>query len=180
MESNEWYLLKVADHETFGPASIDELRDWALSAKVSPMDKVSNDGMKSWVRAPMVSDLHMDWLVELADDYLYGPTTVGAIQEFMRNGEIDGDTTLINCREGNRTTVNENPALATLFAKRSEDEAAADAAISGDLPPASLGTQKRILELENLVLQLRRELNRSERRFQELREKYTEKTGEHV
>jgi hypothetical protein len=174
--SDEWYLLKTADSEIFGPASLDELREWALVAKISPMDKVSNDGQRSWVRAPMVSDLHMDWLIEMEDEYLYGPTTVGAIEEFLRNNEITEDTTLINCREGERTTVRESAAMLSFFREDSRHGRAADQSANAE-GPAGLGKQKRLLELENLVLQLRRELGRSERRYQDLREKYVAVTG---
>ncbi len=40
----------------------------------------------------MVPELGMDWLIELTSEQLYGPTTLGALQEFLNLGEINADT----------------------------------------------------------------------------------------
>jgi hypothetical protein len=51
----------------------------------------------SWQRAPMIAELQMDLLVQMPDNYLYGPTNVATIQEFLATGEIDENVTIINC-----------------------------------------------------------------------------------
>ena len=98
MSNTTWFLQKAGDAGEFGPIPMEMLRSWASEAKISPMDKLSSDGKKSWVRAPMVGELQMDWLVELEDNYLYGPTNIATIQEFLALGEIDEDVRLINAK----------------------------------------------------------------------------------
>ena len=92
--STSWYLLKAEDGAIFGPVSFDQLNAWATSAQISPLDKLSSDQL-SWMKAPMLPDLQMDWLVELTSEQLYGPTTLGAIQEFLNIGEISADTVVM-------------------------------------------------------------------------------------
>lgn len=105
-----WYLMKNDDGTIFGPISFEQLRQWALDAQVSPLDKVSNDE-KTWIKAPMVPELEMDYLVEVSPDQFYGPTTVGAVREFLQVGEINGDTPITNCRDGSIKRVREIPEL---------------------------------------------------------------------
>jgi hypothetical protein len=100
MSDAQWFLLKSSDRQVYGPVNHDTLLGWASEAKISPLDKVSKDNHKTWLRAPMVEDLQMDWLIEMPDNYLYGPTNVGTIQEFLATGEIDASVMLINCRTG--------------------------------------------------------------------------------
>ena len=49
--TNSWYLQKHEDETLFGPITLDQLRQWAIDAQVSPLDKVSQDGT-TWVKAP--------------------------------------------------------------------------------------------------------------------------------
>jgi len=67
--------MKNDDGTVFGPISFEQLRQWALDAQVSPLDKVSNDET-TWFKAPMVPELGMDLLVEVTPDQFYGPTTL--------------------------------------------------------------------------------------------------------
>ena len=53
MAQQTWYLIKAADKQEYGPISHDTLLGWAADAKISPMDKLSNDERESWRRAPM-------------------------------------------------------------------------------------------------------------------------------
>ena len=98
------YLLKAENNEVFGPVNFQQLTTWATSAQISPLDKVSTD-QQTWFKAPMVPELGMDWLIELTADQLYGPTTIGALQEFLNLGEINADTQLINARDGSAAVV---------------------------------------------------------------------------
>jgi hypothetical protein len=86
-DHDKWYLLKNDDGALFGPISFEQLREWATDAQVSPLDKVSQDE-RNWVKAPMVPELAMDYLVEVSPDQFYGPTTLGAVREFLVAGEI--------------------------------------------------------------------------------------------
>src|SRR3569623_2737619 len=109
MAGADWYLLKAADRQVHGPIPLDQLRSWAAEAKISPLDKVSNANRENWVRAPMVPQLQMDWLIEMPDKYLYGPPSVGTLQEFLATGEIDEHVIVINCLAGNSGRLNEQP-----------------------------------------------------------------------
>src|SRR5213595_1627604 len=120
VSSQSWFLRKYQDGSIFGPISFDQLSSWASAAQVAPQDVVSTD-QQTWLKAPMVPQLGMDWLVEVTSEHYYGPTTVGAIQEFIRLGEINGETFLINARDGTRRQIREMPAL--LEAARANAEA---------------------------------------------------------
>src|SRR5476651_1251867 len=107
-ETQKWYLMKHDDESVFGPMPSDQLRQWALNAQVSPLDKVSNDG-RTWIKAPMLPELEMDFLIEVTPDQYYGPTTTGAVREFLKAGEIGADTVITNCTDGSERSVRDTP-----------------------------------------------------------------------
>ncbi|MDZ4289176.1 MAG: hypothetical protein U0984_14515, partial [Prosthecobacter sp.] len=109
MAQHTWYLIKAADKQEYGPISHETLLGWAADAKISPMDKLSDDDRQTWRRAPMIQDLQMDWLIQMPDQFLYGPTNISTIQEFMATGEVDGHVTLINCVDGTESRLKEQP-----------------------------------------------------------------------
>ena len=164
--SPQWYLRKHADDEIFGPVFFDQIREWAMSAQIHPQDVVSNDG-RTWNKAPMLEELHMDWLVEVPGQPLYGPTTAGTLLEFLSLGEISGDTKILNCCSGEKMRLGD----ASFFpnpAARSDDSTNQDHGVKESL-------QNKIQELEITLLQKQAELNfaldtitRLERRVQEL------------
>src|SRR5690349_7433173 len=104
--SQTWFLRKHQDGSVFGPLSFEHLARWASEAQVAPHDTISAD-QQTWIKSPMVPELGMDWLVEITSEHYYGPTTLGAIQEFVRSGEIDQDTFVINACDGTRRQVRE-------------------------------------------------------------------------
>src|SRR6266852_5939955 len=108
--SRLWFLRKHQGGSVFGPISFDQLAGWASSAQVAPQDVVSTD-QETWLKTPMLAQLGMDWLVEVTSEHYYGPTTVGAIQEFLRLGDINADTFVINACDGTRRQIREMPAL---------------------------------------------------------------------
>src|SRR5881398_3076856 len=122
-----WYLRKYDDGGIFGPLPFDQLSRWASKARVAPRDLVSSD-QETWLKAPMLTELGMDWLVEVTSEHYYGPTTVGAIQEFIRLGDINADTFVINSCDGTRRQIGEMPALFKTNATISKTSAA-DAAV---------------------------------------------------
>lgn len=102
--------MKHDDGTVFGPVSFDQIKEWAQAAQVSPLDKISEDQL-NWIKAPMFAQLEMDWLLQMSDDHYYGPTTLSAIQEFIKEGEIDHETLVINCKDATETKVGELPFL---------------------------------------------------------------------
>jgi hypothetical protein len=178
--ATSWHLLKASDHEIHGPVDLDRLKAWAAEAKLSPFDKVSSDNRETWVRAPMVPDLQMDWLIEMSDNYLYGPTTVGAIQEFLATGEIDENVMVINCYEGTHGRLGEQSfyqasphqvrSAGTIFhgTEMPED---ADGAHSAGL------MKQRIAWLERQLMELQNDLAVAEGAHASLRSQFIEAIG---
>lgn len=163
-----WHLRKQGATESFGPVTFAQLSAWAEAAQISPLDSVSPDG-STWQRAPMVAELQMDWLVELGDGALYGPTTLGALREFLHAGEITFDCELINACEGTRQVVGDMIPTERLDPIRHET-ATDDDANEAVAAPARTGIkanlQQRIRQLEEMLLDARREAQMWRDRFE--------------
>ena len=173
--SDQWYLLKVQDNEIFGPAPLEQFQHWAAEAKISPMDRVSNDDRRTWQRAPMVTALQMDWLIELTDNFLYGPTSVGTLQEFLATGEIDENVTVINTLEGTTTRIKDLP-----FFKASPHRVRGSLEIglnNEDSGEASGVLKQRCAWMEKQVMELQRDITRWQERCEGLRAQFLELTG---
>lgn len=164
--SQNWFLMKNDDGTTFGPIAFEQLREWALDAQVSPLDKVSTDG-KTWVKAPMLPELEMDFLIEVSSDQFYGPTTLGAVREFLQMGEIHLETPITNCRDGIITLVKDVPELRV----QEEEEVAQPVRTS-----IRLNLQGRIRELEQALMEERRARETTERMMEKLEMKLAEIT----
>jgi hypothetical protein len=178
--ATSWHLLKSSDHSVHGPVDIEQLRAWAAEAKISPFDKVSCDDHDTWVRAPMVPELQMDWLIEMRDNYLYGPTTVGAIQEFLATGEIDENVCVIDCVEGLHGRLADQP----FYQVSPHQVRSASTVFHGtDMPgtseahEAQAALKQRVLWLERQVMELQRELAAAEDAQASLRAQFIEATG---
>jgi hypothetical protein len=168
--AQDWFLRKHEDGNVFGPLPFAQLARWASSAQVAPHDGVSTDQM-TWLKAPMLPELGMDWLVEVTTERFYGPTTLGAIQEFLRLGEINGDTVVINSCDGSRRRVSE-------MARVISQPTAEDVSETEDVQPAPTGMsiklEDRIRDLEQSLREERRALQEAEERFRALELKYNE------
>ena len=164
------YLLKAEDSEVFGPVDFKQLASWATAAQISPLDKVSSD-QQTWFKAPMVPELGMDWLIELTSEQLYGPTTLGAIQEFLHLGEVHLDTVLINAKDGSTTEIQNIEGIAVPVEEPDEEAAPAEGPVRTGIR-ASL--QQRIRELEHTLFEERRSLDELQERYRKLEAKYVE------
>jgi hypothetical protein len=160
-ENHQWFLMKHDDGSVFGPVSFDQLRQWAEDAQISPFDKVSLDE-STWIKAPMVPELNMDYLVEVSTDQYYGPTTLGAVREFLILGF------LTNCKDGIQQRVAEFPELQP----RREEEQPVRTSIR-------LSLQKRIRELEEALMDERRARENSELRCERLEARLAENSAKH-
>jgi hypothetical protein len=168
--TQEWFLRKHEEGHIFGPLPFVQLRRWASSAQVAPHDVVSTDQV-TWVKAPMLPELEMDWLVEVTTERFYGPTTLGAIQEFMRLGEINGETFVINSRDGSRRRVSEMPLVLSQNAEdAADDEPSPGPAATG----MAIAVQDRIRDLEQSLREERRALQEADERYRALELKYQE------
>lgn len=177
---DEWHILKAADREVHGPVSLEQLQSWAAEAKIAPLDKVSSDNRQSWVRAPMVHDLQMDWLIEMPDNYLYGPTSVGTIQEFLATGDIDENVTLINCLEGTQGRLLDQP----FYQASPHHVRSAETVFHGTDMPRDIShmegnaiLKQRVHWLEKQVMELQHDLLVSQTYSEHLRSQFIEATG---
>jgi hypothetical protein len=172
--NQSWFLRKHEDGSTFGPVRFDQIARWAAAAQIAPHDTLSND-RQTWVKAPMLAQLGMDWLVELTSEHYYGPTTLGALQEFIRLGEIDGETLVINTRNGAHCKIQEMPQLCET-GQADTGDAQAEIQLGDPVGPAvagmSIPLQEQIRDLEQSLEEERRALMEAERRYAELKEKY--------
>jgi hypothetical protein len=174
--AQRWFLRKHEDGTVFGPLSFEQLAQWASTAQVAPHDAVSSDQL-TWIKAPMLPELGMDWLVELTSEQYYGPTTLGAIEEFIRLGEIDGETYVINSCDGTRRQIQQIADLEQTLSIAYRDFAERQDAITADEPPASgisMDLQDRIRDLEQTLREERRALEEAEERYRDLEQRYQE------
>ncbi len=174
--SQRWFLRKHEGGAVFGPLSFAQLERWASSAQVAPHDCISTDQL-TWSKAPMLPQLGMDWLVEVTSERYYGPTTLGAIQEFVRLGDIDGTMFIINACDGSRLQIQEMPALleteiedVDLAEEPNESVDTNEPEIAG----MSIAIQDRIRDLEQSLAEERRALQEAEERYRDLEQKYNE------
>jgi hypothetical protein len=175
----QWFLRKHEDGSVFGPLSFEQLAKWASAAQVAPHDAISSDQL-TWIKAPMLPELGMDWLVELTSEQYYGPTTLGAVQEFIRLGEIDGETYIINSCDGTRRQTRQIPELEEALADAATVSTVLESAESAEPPTSgiSVDLHDRIRDLEQTLGEERRALEEAEERCRELEQRYNELLGE--
>jgi len=172
--TQEWFLRKHEDGHVFGPLPFTQLTRWASSAQVAPHDVVSTD-QAAWIKAPMLPELGMDWLVEVTTERFYGPTTLGAIQEFMRLGEINEETFVINSCDGSRMRAGELVLAFPDIAAEEDDVAAEEIEPTGPAASGmSINVEDRIRDLEQSLREERRALQEAEERYRALELKYEE------
>lgn len=166
-ETQQWFLRKHDDGTIFGPLPFEQLARWASTAQIAPHDAVSTD-QENWMKAPMLAELGMDWLVEVTSERYYGPTTAGALFEFVRLGEITPETFVINTCDGTRRQISELELPAGDFEQAEIDSSAPET--SG----MSIDFEERIRELEQRLAEERQALRDSEARYRELEARYRE------
>jgi hypothetical protein len=162
-----WYLRKYDDGGIFGPLPFDQLSSWASRARIAPRDLVSSD-QQNWMKAPMLLELGMDWLVEVTSERYYGPTTLGAINEFVRLGEVTTENFVINTCDGSRRKIQE---IASFLPTATED---GETLVEGS-PAAvrmSIKFEERIRDLERSLGEERRALQEAEARYRESEQRY--------
>lgn len=136
--------MKREDGSVFGPITFEQLYRWAQDAQVSALDMVSIDQVQ-WSKAPMIPELEMDFVVEVGPDQYYGPTTLGALREFLKAGEINEESVILNCKNSTDHQVKDFPEL-----QLSQEEQ----------QPVRTSTrvslQKRVRQLEEALMEERR------------------------
>lgn len=67
----EWFV-RTADGKVYGPADVSVLVKWAEEGRIEASSSVSADRV-TWMRAPGLDALEMDWLVEVSQGNVFGP-----------------------------------------------------------------------------------------------------------
>ncbi|MCA1962507.1 MAG: hypothetical protein LDL31_01020 [Prosthecobacter sp.] len=179
MTAPTWHLIKAETREQYGPLTHEALLQLAAEAKISPMDKLSEDGRQTWLRAPMVRALQMDWLIQMPDQYLYGPTNIATIQEFLATGQIDENVTLIHCVTGEEARLADQP----FFQDSPHHARSAQTTLLGARWPSREGHEgdaalhQRIRTLERQLMQAQHELDEALEAYRLLRQQFIEETG---
>lgn len=122
----------------------------------------------------MLPELGMDWIVKVTSERLYGPTTLGAIREFMRLGEIGEDNYVINACNATRQPIRDlRPLLESLPA---DDAAAADEmAVAGPAAAGmSINVNDRIRELEDALREERRAYAELQQHYRQLEQRHND------
>jgi len=164
MDSDQQYfLMKHEDGTIFGPLPLKNLYQWALDAMVSPLDKISTDEV-TWIKAPMLPELEMDYLIEVSADQYYGPTTLGAIKEFLKAKEISHKNLITNCRDGSSLEIQQ---ISSLKLPDEEESQPIRASIRTSL-------QQRIRDLEESLMEERRAREIAELQCEKLEAKIAE------
>ena len=147
-----WFLKKHETAEVFGPIRFEQIRSWAKAAQVNPQDMVSTD-REAWIKAPMIPDFAMDWLIEVSENLLYGPTTEEALMEFSRLGEITRECHILNCRTGEIMTLGSAPFFREVAVQPTVEDF--------PQPPKGgikINLQKRIRDLESSLMEKSRQV----------------------
>jgi hypothetical protein len=115
----------------------------------------------------MVPELAMDYLVEVSPDQFYGPTTIGAVREFLMVGEINQDTPVTNCRDGAVMRVRDIPEL-EIIETQSESRPVRTS--------IRVNLQQRIRDLEEALMEERRAREQAEHLLEKLEAKLADIT----
>ena len=91
-----WFLKKI-DNTVYGPVDLDTLKAWAADGRVHPDDRASQDEIR-WKPAPEISELDMEWMVDLASGKPYGPVHVLALRDLIREGTVTPDSRLMHVK----------------------------------------------------------------------------------
>lgn len=164
-DNQQCFLMKHEDGTIFGPITLKQLHLWAVDAMISPLDKVSTDG-STWSKAPMLHELEMDYLIEVSPDQYYGPTTIGAVKEFLRVKEINQSTLITNCKDGTTHAVKDIP-----FLQLPDEEEVPEQPVRTSI---RMSLQQRIRDLEESLLEERRAREAAELQCEKLEAKIAE------
>jgi hypothetical protein len=165
-ETTVWRVKKAADGAIYGPVDIELLKEWANSAQVAPEDSI-DESDENWRPAPDVEFLEMLWVVKLPGGENYGPTTVGTLREFIKEGLVTDKTQASHCK-----THQSLPLAALVAAIDFEAKRAARRPNAANKSTASLAVDRakdqHIRQLEEDLKELRRDYDSLTHRYRQL------------
>jgi ribosomal protein L19E len=162
-----WRVRKAPDNSIYGPIDAETLKEWANSAQIAPEDMI-DESDENWRAAPSVEFLDMLWLVKLPGGETYGPTTVGTLREFIKEGLVTEKTVATHGK------TNQSLPLAALVAavdfekKRALRRPAKEANKSTASLAVEMAKDQHIRQLEEDLKELRREHEILTHRYRQL------------
>lgn len=161
----QWYLKKAEEEELFGPVDEKTLYDWAKSAQIAPTDTLSTD-QQTWMLPSEVTFLKMIWIVELPEPKgtVYGPTTTGALREYLKRGMIDHNSLVTN--QATRQTL----PLGALLASEDMEQKRVDSGARTGMIMMDLAKDQRIRQLTEDLRELKAEHEALKQKFRQLQQ----------
>ena len=113
MNDAKWYLR--TQDETFGPATKEQLVDWARLGRVQPGQEISEDNIE-WMRVEDVPFLDMRFSIDIGDGNPRGPFNRVAAESLLASGRLPPTATMVETRppfdakaEPERSEISESP-----------------------------------------------------------------------
>jgi len=172
-----WYLKK-SDGEVYGPVDLATLQLWATDSRIAPEDQVSTD-QKSWQLAPALSELGMEWIVQLRDETPFGPLHLLSVKDLVQDGSVSRRGKIKNVTTGEEQVVGE-ALVSALIAQTNRMQGMIDTLTeqlavtsNGDVSVVEIRkeTTETLSELEQLQSEVRR-LTEQRDHFQEEADKW--------
>lgn len=103
----EWYV-RSPDGQVYGPTDRASLVEWAGEGRIEPAGAVSRD-RRTWILAPRMPELEMDWVVETEPGNYFGPFNRKVVARLTESGAIP-EGSAIYCRQNPARTKKRAPA----------------------------------------------------------------------
>jgi ribosomal protein L19E len=162
-----WRVKKLPDNAIYGPVDANTLKEWANSAQISPQDQVDVSD-ENWKLAPDVDFLEMLWTVTLPDEEVYGPTTLGALKEFIHEGLISEKTLATHIKTRQALPISALFAAVEFEKKREARRPSKDSRKSTASIAVDMAKDQRIRQLEEDLRELRKEHEDLTHRYRQL------------
>jgi len=162
-----WRVRKGPDNSIYGPVDLETLKEWANSAQIAPEDMV-DESDENWRAAPEIDLLEMLWMVKLTSGENYGPTTVGTLREFIREGLVTEKSVATHCKTNQSLPLTALIAAVDFEKKRASRRPAQEANKSTASLAVEMAKDQHIRQLEEDLKELRREHENLTHRYRQL------------
>jgi len=162
-----WRVRKAPDNSIYGPVDTETLKEWANSAQIAPEDTIDESDEK-WRVAPEIDFLEMLWLVKLQGGEIYGPTTVGTLREFIKEGLVTEKTVATHGKTHQSLPLTALVAAVDFEKKRASRRPPKEANKSTASLAVEMAKDQRIRQLEEDLKELRREHDTLTHKYRQL------------
>jgi ribosomal protein L19E len=162
-----WRVRKAPDDSVYGPVDEETLKEWANSAQIAPEDMI-DESDENWRAAPAIDFLEMLWLVKLPGGETYGPTTVGTLREFIKEGLVTEKTVATHSKTHQSLPLTALVAAVDFEKRRASKRPSNEANKSTALLAVEMAKDQHIRQLEEDLKELRREHETLTHRYRQL------------